>query len=276
MPEGDTIFRTADALRRWLAGRVVTAAQARSPGVDAAALVGATVGPIEARGKHLLMTFAREPRAPDLVLRSHMRMTGSWHVYSAGDAWQRPQRQSTVVIRAGDRLAVGFNVPVIELTSLSDLRRVAALAALGPDVLAGPLDAVAAVRRARAWPSDRALGELLLDQRVVAGIGNVFRCEALFLDGLHPWTTLGQIGDATLAGLLVRSAALLVASVGSAPGRDDLGGALGRNFGLGPGRTWVYGRSGRPCRRCATLVVSRRQGEQARTAYWCPTCQPLA
>jgi len=249
MPEGDVLFRTAATLQRWLAGREVTAATtAASP------MVGRTVDLVEANGKHLLVRFDSGH-----VLHTHLRMTGSWHVYRAGERWQRPPSQVKVALTCGERVAVCFNAPVVELLAPGGEQAHPSLSRLGPDVLDRPLDAEEIRGRARRRPSQTALGELLLDQQVVAGIGNIWRCEALFLEGRSPWAAQSSLSDAELDAL--------VATAGRIMG-DSLGPFTGR-----PAR-WVYRRAGRPCRRCGTLVRSRPQGEQARTAYWCPRCQP--
>ena len=191
MPEGDTIYRTADLLRTWLVGRSVTAARSRVAGLATDRLVGATVTAVESQGKHLLMRFSNGD-----TLHTHMRMTGSWHVYPAGGRWQRSGQQARVVIEAGDRVAVCFNAPVVELLASRAEAVHPALAGLGQDLLGTrPLDLEAARTRARRLTAEpdgtgggRVIGEVLLDQRVVAGIGNIYRCETLFLCGVDPWT----------------------------------------------------------------------------------------
>ena len=265
MPEGDTIFRSAATLHRWLHGRRITGARSRGGAVAVGALVGATVTGAEARGKHLLIRFETND-GPLLVLRSHMRMTGSWHVYATGAPWQRPERQATLVLEAGARTAVGFNIPVVELTTERDVSRVPAIASLGPDVLVDPFDLLEARRRAKGSDPGRPIGDLLLDQRVVAGIGNIYRCESLFLCGLHPRTPIQALDAAAFDRLVLEASRLMRANIGAA--------SLARGFGAGLNRPWVYGRSTRPCRRCGTPICSERLGGQARTVYWCPVCQP--
>ncbi|HWC12342.1 MAG TPA: DNA-formamidopyrimidine glycosylase family protein [Acidimicrobiales bacterium] len=262
MPEGDVLHRTAATLQRWLAGRGVTAATTRAPGLPAGRLVGQRVAGVEASGKHLLVRFASGD-----VLHTHLRMSGSWHVYSEGERWRRPPAQARLVLTCGERLAVCFNAPVVELLLPEGEKVHPALAGLGPDILAEDFDADAARRRARDRPGGLALGELLLDQRVVAGVGNIWRCEALFLERRNPWTAQESLTDAELDALLATARRLMQASAarnGGPPLRS----------GTQPAPRWVYRRHGRPCRRCGTLVAARRQGEQARTAYWCPACQP--
>ncbi len=257
MPEGDTLARTSATLHRWLAGREITAATTRVEGFPAGRLVGRRIEAVDAWGKHLMIRLDGGQ-----VVHTHMRMTGSWHVYPAGQPWRRPERQARLTLTCGDRVAVCFNAPVIELLQRGDQSRHPALGNLGPDVLVEPLDGEEVRRRARSGPPDRPLGELLLDQRVVAGIGNIWRCEALFVEGHNPWTPLSAITDEQLGALVATAGRLMQASVASRTGVPD-----GRH---------VYRRSGQPCHRCRTPVKSRRQGEQARTAYWCPTCQPAA
>ncbi len=249
MPEGDTLFRTAATLQRWLGGREVTEATGA-----AAPMVGHKVEKVEATGKHLLVRFDSGH-----ALHTHLRMTGSWHVYSKGERWQRPANQAKLTITCGERVAVCFNAPVVELLSPGAEANHPSLAGLGPDILARPLDLDAIRRRARHRPPETPLGELLLDQGVVAGIGNIWRCEALFLEGRSPWAPVSSLTDDELDALMSTAAQIMGESLGEFTGRPE---------------RWVYRRTGRPCRRCRTPIQSRKQGEQARTAYWCPTCQP--
>ena len=248
MPEGDVLFRSAATLQRWLAEREVT--EATGP---AAPMVGHRVEKVEANGKHLLIRFDSGH-----VLHTHLRMTGSWHVYSAGERWQRPASQAKVTLTCGGRVAVCFNAPVVELLAPGAEANHPSLAGLGPDVLATPLDVEEIRRRARNRHPETPLGELLLDQRVVAGIGNIWRCEALFLEGRSPWAPASSLTDDQLDAL-VTTAGRIMSGVPGPSGRS---------------KRWVYRRTGRPCHRCGTPIRSGKQGEQARTAYWCPTCQP--
>lgn len=262
MPEGDTIFRTAESLRRWLQGRTVTKARTVFSRVPIESVVGSTVDRVEPRGKHLLITFSN-----GAVLHSHMRMTGSWHVYPTGERWKRPAHQARLVLECGDRVAVCFNAPVIELLKAGHEHEHPALGGLGPDVLDPAFDIDEVLRRVVAQPPDTTIGELLLDQRVAAGIGNIYRCEALFVAGLHPWATVGDLGPDRVREVVLVAAKLMRSNT-------SLGGNVRREMGGGPGRPWVYGRSGQPCRRCSTTVLGSRLGEQARSVYWCPRCQP--
>ena len=273
MPEGDTIFRAAATLHRALAGHVVTRFESVYPALTRIArdrpIVGRTVESVFARGKHLLITFSG-----DLVLRTHMRMSGSWHLYRAGDRWRRPGRDMRVLVATAAVEAVGFNVPVAELLTARELARHKELQALGPDLLAPSFDPDEAIRRMRARLDD-AVGDVLLNQRVMAGIGNVFKSEILFLAAIDPFTAVSALSDAELARLVDISRRQLGANVMT---RDQ---TLSRSTGrtttrsLDPNSSlWVYGRGGKRCRRCGAAIEARKTGIDARLTYWCPRCQP--
>lgn len=266
MPEGDTIFRTAAVLRRALLGSEVRGARSQPrPGLAhvprLAAVVGRTVDGVEARGKHLLIGFSG-----GLWLRTHLRMRGSWHRYRAGEAWRLPAARASCVLETDDAVAVCFDAPEVELLTGLELARHPTLRGLGPDLLAPSLDAEEAVDRLRADPA-RPLGEALLDQRVVSGMGNVYKSEVCFLERLDPWGRVGAVRQEDLRAALATGRRLM---------RANLDGGRRVTTGVGaPGSSlWVYRRAGRPCRRCGTLIQGRRQGEQARMTYWCPRCQP--
>jgi endonuclease VIII len=256
VPEGDTIFRSAATLCRWLQGREITAARSTAIGGAAAALVGDRVDDVVTRAKHLLIRFDS-----GRTLHTHMRMTGSWHVYSAGERWQRPSSRARVVLEAGDHLAVCFDAPVVELLAARMEQVHPVLIGLGPDVLADPLDIPEVLRRVGTRPGTTGIGDLLLDQRVVSGIGNIYRCEALFLAGVDPSCPASRLSPAAVAAMVESAARLMRANLGP------------DSVGPRPGGRWVYGRAGRPCRRCGTMVRAARIGTPARTAYWCPRCQ---
>lgn len=212
-------------------------------------MVGRTVEGVEAKAKHLLIRFSG-----GLTLHTHMQMEGAWHVYSAGDRWRKPGWQARVVLEAGDRVAVCFNAPTVELLTERDEATHASIANLGPDILKPPIAMDEVKRRAAERPADYTIGELLLDQQVVSGIGNIYRCETLFLEATHPKTAWG---DADLDALVATASRLMRAQL--APGTRY--------------QPWVYGRANRPCRRCGTSVQAETYGAFPRTAYWCPKCQ---
>jgi endonuclease-8 len=272
MPEGDTIFRAAQALHRALAGHTVTRFESVYPALTRVAedrpVVGRTVESVSARGKHLLIAFSG-----DLVLRTHMRMNGSWHLYRPGIRWQRPARDMRVLLATADAVAVGFNVPVAELLTTRDLARHKELSALGPDLLAAAFDRTEVVRRMRGRGRD-AIGDVLLNQRVVAGVGNVFKSEILFLGGIDPFTAVSALGDVDLERLADIARQQLAANVLTSS--QTLSPSVGRRTtrSLDPNKKlWVYGRGGKPCRRCGTTIQAKKTGLDARLTYWCPHCQ---
>jgi endonuclease VIII len=266
MPEGDTIARTADVLRAALVGRTITLARSQSqPGMrrvpDLSGLVDRAVTAVEARGKHLLIAFEG-----GYTLRTHMRMTGSWHRYRPGERWHRPRASASVILETPESVAVAFSAPVVELLTDAELRRSAALGRLGPDLLAAEFDPAEGLSRLRALDAT-ALGDALLDQWAVAGMGNVYKSEVPFLERLDPWARVSSFTDEELRGALETARRLLRANTRG--GARVTTGSRARGEEL-----WVYGRAGRPCRRCGTPVRSARQGELARLTYWCPRCQP--
>jgi endonuclease VIII len=275
MPEGDTIFRAARTLNTALAGHVVTRFEtglAQLAQVDREEPVaGRTVEQVRATGKHLVMALSG-----DLVLRTHMRMNGSWHIYRAGERWQRPARDMRIVIETADWVAVAFNVYVAEFVRASDLARHRPLATLGPDLL-GDFDAVTAAQLARAQGT-RPMHAVLLDQRVIAGLGNVYKSEILFLSRIHPDTPAAAVGEAEWLTLFDSARTLLRANVavGSGPGIQTYRGLRRASGRMKPeDRLWVYSRGGRPCRTCGTPIASRKDGDAARVTYWCPSCQRM-
>lgn len=237
-----------------MAGREITAARSQRAAVPPERLVGRRVEAVEARAKHLLIRLSSGD-----VLHTHMRMTGSWHLYSAGQRWRKPGWQARLVLETGDRVAVCFDAPVVELLAPGEEGRHPALMHLGPDVLVDPVDLDEVVRRARARPPETPTGDVLLDQRVVSGVGNIWRCESLNRAGLHPRTPVAALDDATLRQLVTTASRLMRASVDGAPPAAS-----------------VYGRGGRPCGRCGTAVRTARMGDPVRDVWWCPACQPEA
>jgi endonuclease VIII len=272
MPEGDTIYRAARTL---LAGRVVTrfetclAPLAQIDRDDP--LTGRTVEGVRAAGKHLLMDFSGA-----LVLRTHMRMNGSWHIYRPGERWQRSPAAMRIRIDTAEWVAVAFNVYVAEFVRAADLARHRPVATLGPDLL-GEFKDDEALRRVRERQT-RAIHEILLDQRVMAGIGNVYKSEILFLSQLHPDTPAAALSDEEWRALMALARKLLKANIAESSGQGiETYRGLRRTTGrMNPeDRLWVYSRGGQPCRRCRTRIASRKDGDDARVTYWCPGCQPL-
>lgn len=260
MPEGDTIHRTAAALRRALSGHVLRRVEIPRvprplPGV------GASVSQVEARGKHLLV------HASDgLVVHTHQRMTGSWHLYPPDQPWRRSPSSARVVLGVRDAVAVCFAAPIVEVLDAVGLRRHPTLRRLGPDLCDPDVDLDEVLRRFdRLVDPQQPVGEALLDQRIASGIGSVYRGEVLFLHGLHPATPVTAVDRPTRRALLHTAGELLRANLDD-PARTTVPGA-------GAGTLWVYGRAGEPCRRCATPIVRDRLGEHARVVDHCPTCQ---
>jgi endonuclease-8 len=255
MPEGDTIHRTAATLRRVLAGQELTAFRAprlRPP----LPVAGTLVERVEARGKHLLIRFA-----DGRTLHTHMRMNGSWHTYRPGERWRRSPGSARAVLETAEGVAVCFAAPVVELLDDRELARHPQLSRLGPDLCAPGADLDVALARLGSMDPATEIGVALLDQRVACGVGNVYKSEVLFACRVDPFAVVGSLDGPTRRELFAIAADL-----------------LRRNLEGGPRRTVpeglaVYDRTGRPCRRCGTTIVSRRQGEDARTTWWCPTCQ---
>ena len=258
MPEGDTLHRTAAGLAPHLVGRPVTAARALPGGAQVSRVVGATVEAVEAAGKNLLIRFDN-----GLELRTHLRMNGSWHRYRPGERWRRPASRARLVLEVPGAVAVCFDAPVVELFESRAAAVHPTLRALGPDLLDedwGPEQAVEVRRRLRdPARSTWTISAALLDQRAVAGIGNIWRNETLFAERVDPFAAVDVLEDATLDRLVETARRLLQASAGVAPGRAP---------------TRVYRRAGRPCPRCGTAIRSAPlRTEVPRTTYWCPRCQ---
>jgi endonuclease VIII len=276
MPEGDTLYRTAAGLRPHLVGRRVLAARGRIPGPRTERIVGATVTAVDALGKNLLIRFDN-----GLELRTHLRMHGSWHRYAPGEPWRRPAARAVLILEVEGSVAVCFDAPTIELIEIRAEALHPPLGALGPDATADTFDRTEALRRLRTPErAARPIGEALLDQRALAGIGNVYKSEVLWIERVSPFAAVGELDDATLGRLVDRARALLLANRDTVDrvttGPAGGGAATAAAPGLRPsrgGRHWVYGRTGRPCRRCGALVRSRAHGDLPRVTYWCPTCQ---
>jgi endonuclease VIII len=260
MPEGDTIHRTATRLRAALLGRPLTRVELPRA-VGRLPLTGQTVRAVEARGKHLLI------HVDDLVVHTHLGMTGSWRLYRPGQRWHTSPRAARVVLGVEDAVAVCAASPVAEVLDAAGLARHPVLRRLGPDLCdpTADLDEASARLRRLSTPQ-RPIGEALLDQRVACGIGNVYRCDVLFLHGIHPGEPVASLTDDEVRRVLETSARLLRTNLQTSQ-RTTVPGAP-------PGTLWVHGRRGRKCRRCGTPVACELLGEPARHAYWCPGCQP--
>jgi endonuclease-8 len=254
MPEGDALARTAAGLRPYLLGRSVTGARARLPGPQVARVVGSTITGVDALGKNLLIRFDN-----GLEIRTHLRMNGTWHRYRPGEAWRRPVARARLVLEVPGAIAVCFDAPVVELFEQRAETLHPSLSQLGPDLLDPAFDADEALRRLRhPARAEMSIAEALLDQRALAGIGNIWKNETLFVERVNPFVAVATLDDETLQRLVATARRLLNASA-----------ARSR-----PGRLNVYRRTGRPCSRCGAAIVSTQQGsELPRTTYWCPRCQ---
>jgi endonuclease-8 len=254
VPEGDTLHRTAARLRTALEGEAVLRFQAPRL-VGHRPRPGDLVHAVEAVGKHLLMRFDR-----GIVLQTHMMMTGSWHLYRTHERWQRPAHQMRVLVEVDGWLAVCFAAPVVRTYLETDART--PVDHLGPDLCDADADIDEALARMARLPEPgTTIAEVLLDQRVAAGVGNVYKSEVLFACRLDPFTPLRDVPTELRRRLLVTAGRQLRANLGSGP-RTTV-----------PGGLAVYGRSRRPCRVCDTPILMRKHGSQHRSTYWCPRCQ---
>ncbi|HEY1687487.1 MAG TPA: DNA-formamidopyrimidine glycosylase family protein [Solirubrobacteraceae bacterium] len=257
MPEGDTIHHAAGRIRPVLLGKVpdqIAAPQRRhSLQRWPERLQGCAVEAVEVHGKHLFLRFEG-----GLTLHSHLRMTGAWGVYRKGRPWRRSPSRAWLVLSVGDSDVVQFDGPLLELLTESQLRRQRRIANLGQDLLAEDFDESRFLQRLQMGSGSRTLGEALLDQRVVAGIGNVWKSEACFAAGIDPSRPIGEVEP--------QEALAIVAFARSQMAHSAIA-------GVGARPQAVYGRRGLPCPRCGERILSRGQGVQNRTTFWCPRCQ---
>lgn len=273
MPEGDSIFRAARTLHRALAGKQVTAFESVLPALNRihedAPVTGRTIDRVDAVGKHLLIHFSG-----NLVLRTHMRMNGSWHIYRIGERWQRPRRDMRIVLSTENFEAVAFTVPVAEFVTETALSRHAELRKLGPDVLSESFDAAKVIENLRSRTTI-AIADALLDQRVLAGLGNVYKSEVLFMCAVNPFAQVNDLSDAQLASIVEAARRTLEINVSERLELMTTYGGLRRTThrSAPTERLWVYGRARLPCRRCGAPINVRKQGLDARLTYWCPNCQ---
>ncbi len=272
MPEGDTVHKLARALAPELEARPLRGLWLRDRGW-LAPLAGHTVCEVSALGKHLLVGLAPPggERAA-WVLHVHLGMKGRWDRYREGEAWRRPIHQASVRLEAPARSYVCFRAARAEVLRPPALALHPTLSRLGPDLVADRLDLRRVVARARAR-EPRSAAELLLDQRVACGIGNVYKSEVLFLEGVHPRTSVAALPDAALGRLYARARTLLRANLGGWR-RTTLRSVTPASLPApGEPRLWVYGRGGEPCRRCGAAIRGARVGDEARSSFWCPGCQ---
>lgn len=263
MPEGDTIYRAARRLDAALHGKVLTRCDVRVPEFATVDLTGQRIDEVVSRGKHLLM------RIGDTTIHSHLKMEGAWILYQPGARWTRPGHEARIVLGTSDVQAVGFALGILEIMPRSDEDQVVGY--LGPDLLGPDWDATEAESRLRA-EGDRAIGIALLDQRIMAGLGNVYRSEICFLRGVLPTTPISQIAD--LSAWIDLSRRTIVAN------RDRSERVFTGDLRRGR-QKWVYGRAGKPCLRCGTPIrkgslgdpVVSGRGSTDRDVYWCPRCQ---
>jgi endonuclease VIII len=297
MPEGDTIYRAARALQKAIGGKVVTGFEtglAKLARVnDDTPLVGRVVEKVESRGKWCLFFFSG-----DLILLTHMLMSGSWHLYRTGERWQMGRGRMRVVIRVGDEKgdweAVGFNIPVAEFHTARSLERSSQVPKLGPDILSESFTVEGGVARMTAYGRenpDAEIAVVLLNQQVLAGLGNVYKSEVAFAAGVNPFRAMRTITPREMQTMVDAAQRYMQANVVDATPASK-GRSPGTSEGKGDGivtysgsrrtthamdreeRLWVYGRQGQECRRCGATVMMRKQGVQARSTYWCPACQP--
>jgi endonuclease-8 len=283
MPEGDTIHHAALRVGDALVGqeiRSIETPQARHR-LDRwpERLAGRAVRSVDARGKHLFIRFEG-----DLTLHSHLRMGGKWGVYERGRRWTRAARRAWLVIRTAGHDVVQFDGPVLELMTDSRTRFDKLLAGLGNDIVADDFDERNFLARLREDDQTRTIGEALLDQRNVAGIGNIWKSEGCFMAGIDPWRRTADLtDDEALAIVRAARPEMRESARRGGPIVTYRPGGGPRNSRPGPTRepadrdrragTWVYERGGLPCRRCGTKILARGQGDDNRTTYWCPSCQ---
>ena len=258
MPEGDVVWRTARQLQQALAGQVLVRSDFRVPRYATTDLTGRVVTETVSRGKHLLTRVEG-----GITVHTHLKMDGSWRISTASGAW-RGDHRIRLILANRDWQAVGVRLGIVEVLRTS--REHAAVGHLGPDLLGPDFDADEAVRRL-AFAPDRTIGEALLDQHNLAGIGTIYRAETLFLRGVSPWRPAGEVAD--LPGIVGMARRLLDAN------KDRPGPVTTGNPARGQ-QLWVYGRAGLPCRRCGTTIQQAELGPvlEERIAVWCPRCQP--
>jgi endonuclease-8 len=277
MPEGDTIFRTARALGRALTAKTVTSFRSMYPLLtrfnDDTPLAGQTVESVQPRGKWLLIHFSGGG-----TLATHMLMSGSWHIYRHGERWQQPRANMRIVLENSEYIAVGFRVPVAKMLRANELERALRIPPVAIDVLSEDFNAAEVARRVMAHGGEE-IGDVLLHQEVMAGVGNVFKSEICFVTATSPFCKVATLDAEKIASLIAAARRLVKTNV-----LEDSGDAIvtygGRKrrttHALDPGASlWVYGRGGEPCRKCSERIRRRIQGPDARVTFWCQRCQPM-
>ncbi len=259
MPEGDTLFRVAYQIRTQICGKRIEAARGRPELTRARELAGHCLDKAEARGKHLLLDFDNQ-----LSVHSHLGMTGSWHIYPRGERWRKPAHRAALALRFATHDLVCFSPKLIELNTTARIHRNPMLTGLGPDLLADTFDEEEALRRLRRH-SQLPIGEALMAQQLVAGIGNVYKSEILFMNRIDPFRPVAALDDESLKQCLHSARRYL---------HRNLEGLRRKFRGTTHGeRLWTYRRKDMPCLECSTPIRMRRQGEAARSTYYCPQCQ---
>ncbi|SNS92775.1 DNA-(apurinic or apyrimidinic site) lyase /endonuclease VIII [Granulicella rosea] len=279
MPEGDTIYRAARALHKALAGKVVTSFETGLAPLasvnDNTPIVGRTVEKVEARGKWCLLYLSG-----DLILVTHMLMSGSWHLYRTGERWRMRHSSMRVALHTADWQAVAFNVPIAQFHTARSLERSTQVPKLGPDLLSNEYTVGAGIARLKEYAREHPAAEIavvLLNQRVLAGLGNVYKSEVAFAAGVNPFRAMSTIKDREFEVMADVAQRWMKANVvdGAGDGIVTYAGNRRTTHAMDRSdRLWVYGRQGQECRRCGAIVEMRKQGEQARSTYWCPSCQP--
>jgi endonuclease-8 len=259
MPEGDTLHRTAHTLSRVLVQQRLVRVRSSVAAIAGAELAGHMITSVNARGKNLLIQFD-----DGRVLHTHLRMHGSWHVYRPGERFQRPEHQARVVLDLADACVVCFSAPTVRLLAAHAFENDPYLSGLGPDLIPDEFDEAAAVAGLIAL-ADLQLGQAVMTQTALAGIGNIWKSETLFLCALNPFARVSSITLEQATEIVGTARRLLRASVHAQTAQASVEG--------GRGRFWVYERSGQPCRKCGTTVRMQRQGEPLRSTYFCAQCQ---
>lgn len=263
MPEGDSLYRFAQKVGGALNGKIILRARSHGPGPvpQVHRVVGQTCTGVRSQGKNLIISFEN-----GLALRGHLRMYGTWHIYKPGEPWTKPEHQARLVLEVDDAVVVNFSAPVIELLEERHLTNHRPIGALGPDLIDDDFDIEEALRRLRdPLRAELTIGDAIMDQRAVAGVGNIWKHESLFRCGINPWRRVSELSDDDLRGLLSMAQALLRASVGKPN-------ALEMKYRPS---MYTYSRPGQPCRRCYTRLLTARQGVDIRYTTWCPKCQPI-